>query len=165
MLDGYLYAVGGQVFNAFFLNWFAPYAEPIAPYTQLWRSFLWCQRWVKGVIGLSNLYEFDVTPIFYETNPWSTTVPVHFLHSEPFWFVQLYFLDYISRLYLCYTSIGPRMKYGHARHILFCPYSPLPSPLFQSQVGHSDQTGSFSLVPKSELHASWRHEKVSWQWG
>ena len=34
-------------------------------------------------------------------------------------------------------------------------FSPLPSPLFQSQL--SDQTGSCSLAPKNELHASWSH--------
>ena len=47
----------------------------------------------------------------------------------------------------------------------WCYFFPLPSPLFQSQVGHSDQTGSFSLVPKNELHASWRHNGVILQGG
>ena len=43
----------------------------------------------------------------------------------------------------------------------WCSLSPLPSFLFQSQVGAlPDQTGSCSLVPKNELHASWRHDGV-----
>ena len=85
------------------------------------------------------------------------------------------------------NSISPWMKYGHANLSSFCSYtnggcsiidlsflSLCICPSYQFVSFHlfhkyylsvtgralSDQTGSFSLVPKSELHASWRHDSI-----
>ena len=55
------------------------------------------------------------------------------------------------------NNIGSRMKYGHANRNFFP--SRFPSFLVTGRT-LSDQIGNYSLVPKNELHASWRHDRV-----
>ena len=104
--------------------------------------------------------------------------------TKPLPIAKSFYIVYYVNPYdgLVQTNISERLKTLHPPFVyeqnelkFVCPYfvqgpmlffpSPFPTFSVTGRGALSDQTGSCSLVPKNELHASWRHVGVLLQRG